>query len=252
MAYVVSATWTAEPGKEDVVLDAIEKLTPPSREEPGNRLLPGLPGRRRAARSSACSRSTTDEDGVRRPRRLDALQGVRARAGDPRARQPRARVLRDDRLTRCVSPPSAVTPTSRTLRRVGLVLGHGDHLRVHPFAAGTDLVELLAATRRAARSRGRRGRRGRRAAPRRGRAAAAGLPGRDARLPHLRGARRRHGARPRQPRPAERVVRRAGLPVHGAARGDRAVRRRRDAAGHRAARLRARDRGGRLPRRPQR
>lgn len=37
MAYVVSATWTAEPGKEDVVLDAIEKLTPPSRQEPGNR-----------------------------------------------------------------------------------------------------------------------------------------------------------------------------------------------------------------------
>jgi len=37
MAYVVSATWTTEPGKEDVVLDAIEKLTPPSREEPGNR-----------------------------------------------------------------------------------------------------------------------------------------------------------------------------------------------------------------------
>ena len=36
MAYVVSATWTAEPGQEDVVLDAIEKLTPPSREEPGN------------------------------------------------------------------------------------------------------------------------------------------------------------------------------------------------------------------------
>jgi len=37
MAYVVSATWTAQPGKEDVVRDAIEKLTPPSREEPGNR-----------------------------------------------------------------------------------------------------------------------------------------------------------------------------------------------------------------------
>ena len=48
MAYVVSATWTAEPGQEDVVLDAIEKLTPPSREEPGNRLLPGLPGPGRA------------------------------------------------------------------------------------------------------------------------------------------------------------------------------------------------------------
>ena len=37
MAYVVSATWTAEPGQEAVVLDAIEKLTPISREEPGNR-----------------------------------------------------------------------------------------------------------------------------------------------------------------------------------------------------------------------
>ena len=37
MAYVVSATWTAHPGQEGVVLDAIEKLTPPSREEAGNR-----------------------------------------------------------------------------------------------------------------------------------------------------------------------------------------------------------------------
>ena len=37
MAYVVSAVWTAQPGQEDVVLDAIQKLTPPSREEPGNR-----------------------------------------------------------------------------------------------------------------------------------------------------------------------------------------------------------------------
>jgi quinol monooxygenase YgiN len=37
MAYVVSATWTAQPGQEDVVLDAIHKLTPVSRDEPGNR-----------------------------------------------------------------------------------------------------------------------------------------------------------------------------------------------------------------------
>ena len=37
MAYVVSATWTAQPGKADVVRDAIEKLTPASRAEPGNR-----------------------------------------------------------------------------------------------------------------------------------------------------------------------------------------------------------------------
>jgi quinol monooxygenase YgiN len=36
MAYVVSATWTAQPGQEGVVLDAIEKLTPVSRAEEGN------------------------------------------------------------------------------------------------------------------------------------------------------------------------------------------------------------------------
>jgi len=36
MSYVVSAIWTANPGSEDVVLDAIEKLTPASRQEPGN------------------------------------------------------------------------------------------------------------------------------------------------------------------------------------------------------------------------
>ena len=38
MSYVVSAVWTAEPGQEGVVLDAIEKLGPLSREEPGNRV----------------------------------------------------------------------------------------------------------------------------------------------------------------------------------------------------------------------
>lgn len=37
MAYVVSATWTAQPGHEQTVREAIEKLTPPSRQEPGNR-----------------------------------------------------------------------------------------------------------------------------------------------------------------------------------------------------------------------
>ena len=36
MAYVVCATWTCEPGKEDVVLDAITRLSPPSRAEEGN------------------------------------------------------------------------------------------------------------------------------------------------------------------------------------------------------------------------
>lgn len=37
MAYVVAATWVARDGEEDTVLDAIKKLAPASRNEPGNR-----------------------------------------------------------------------------------------------------------------------------------------------------------------------------------------------------------------------
>ncbi len=36
MGYVVAALWECEAGHEDVVRDAVEKLTPPSRAEPGN------------------------------------------------------------------------------------------------------------------------------------------------------------------------------------------------------------------------
>ena len=35
MAFVCSATWTAQPGKEDVVRDALTELAPASRDEPG-------------------------------------------------------------------------------------------------------------------------------------------------------------------------------------------------------------------------
>jgi quinol monooxygenase YgiN len=35
MAFVCSATWTAQPGKEDVVRDALAELAPASRNEPG-------------------------------------------------------------------------------------------------------------------------------------------------------------------------------------------------------------------------
>ncbi len=35
MAFVCSATWTAQPGKEDVVRDALTELAPASRNEPG-------------------------------------------------------------------------------------------------------------------------------------------------------------------------------------------------------------------------
>ena len=73
MAYVVSATWTAQPGQEDVVLDAIEKLTPPSREEPGNVFYQAYqdPAEPSVFRLFEIY---DDEDGVRRPRRLGPLQ----------------------------------------------------------------------------------------------------------------------------------------------------------------------------------
>jgi quinol monooxygenase YgiN len=37
MAVVLKATWTARPGSEDIVLDALTQLSPLSREEPGCR-----------------------------------------------------------------------------------------------------------------------------------------------------------------------------------------------------------------------
>lgn len=36
MAFVCSATWIAKPGEAETVRDALEKLSPASREEPGN------------------------------------------------------------------------------------------------------------------------------------------------------------------------------------------------------------------------
>ena len=49
MAVVLSATWIAKPGGERTVLDALEQLSPASREEPGNLYYqayqdPGEPG----------------------------------------------------------------------------------------------------------------------------------------------------------------------------------------------------------------
>ena len=38
MPYVVQATWTAIEGNDDVVLDALRRLTGPSRQEPGCRV----------------------------------------------------------------------------------------------------------------------------------------------------------------------------------------------------------------------
>ncbi|MCX6502499.1 MAG: putative quinol monooxygenase [Microbacterium sp.] len=36
MAFVCTATWIAKPGEEETVRSALEKLSPASREEPGN------------------------------------------------------------------------------------------------------------------------------------------------------------------------------------------------------------------------
>ncbi|MDQ1204816.1 putative quinol monooxygenase [Microbacterium sp. SORGH_AS_0862] len=36
MSFVCSAIWTARPGQEETVRDALEKLSPASRAEPGN------------------------------------------------------------------------------------------------------------------------------------------------------------------------------------------------------------------------
>ena len=38
MPFVCSAAWTAQPGKEDVVRDALAELAPASRKEPGCRV----------------------------------------------------------------------------------------------------------------------------------------------------------------------------------------------------------------------
>lgn len=35
MAHIISATWTVQPGKEQIVLDALTALAPESRKEPG-------------------------------------------------------------------------------------------------------------------------------------------------------------------------------------------------------------------------
>ena len=73
MAYVVSATWTAQPGQEDVVRDAIEKLDPAVARGAGQRLLPGLPGPGRAAGLPPV-RDLRRRGRVRRARRLGPLQ----------------------------------------------------------------------------------------------------------------------------------------------------------------------------------
>ncbi|MFD0903740.1 putative quinol monooxygenase [Actinomadura sediminis] len=36
MSYIVQAVWTARDGEESAVADIVRRMTPPSREEPGN------------------------------------------------------------------------------------------------------------------------------------------------------------------------------------------------------------------------
>ena len=158
MAYVVSATWTAQPGKEDVVLDAIEKLTPPSREEPGNLFYQAYqdPAEPSVFRLFEIY---DDEEAYAAHGASDHFKRVRARAGHPRARR-----TASARSTRRSADPMRLAAFRRHTdephpRVVGLVRrATGGTWWVHPFHAGTDLVELLAATPSGER-RGRRGRR---------------------------------------------------------------------------------------------
>ena len=68
MAYVVSATWTAQPGTEDVVLDAIEKLTPLSARSPAT--CSTRPTRTPRSPRLPSLRDLRRRGGVRRPRRV--------------------------------------------------------------------------------------------------------------------------------------------------------------------------------------
>ena len=106
--------------------------------------------------------------------------------------------------------------------------GDGDHWWLHPFPDGADLVELLAADARVAGVAADVAAAGRRPDPTRWCCCRRSTRSRCATSSPSRrtstGMERGHG----NPGPPGRVVRRAGLPVHGAARGHRAVRRRRD------------------------
>ena len=85
MAIVLKATWTANEGTEDVVLDALERLSPLSRAEPGCRFY-------QAYRDPAEPRVFhifeiyDDEAAVEAHGASEHFETVRPRAGDPRAR----------------------------------------------------------------------------------------------------------------------------------------------------------------------
>ena len=145
MAYVVSATWTTEPGQEDVVRDAIEKLTPPSRAEQGNVFYqayqdPAEPSVFRLFEIYADEEAYAVHGASDHFKTFALEQAIPVLANrERRSTRPSPElVVRLAAFRRTHDEPDA--------RFVGLVLGQGDHLRVHPFDAGADLVELLAET----------------------------------------------------------------------------------------------------------
>jgi quinol monooxygenase YgiN len=145
MPYVVSATWTANPGQEDVVRGAIENLTPPSRAEEGNLLYqayqdPAEPSVFRLFEVYA------DEAAYAAHGASDHFRPTRWRPRSPCSRTASVRSTRP-------WPESAVRlaafrrPSDQPGERfVGLVLGQGAHLRIHPFPTDADLVVILAQT----------------------------------------------------------------------------------------------------------
>ena len=111
MAYVVSAKWRAKEGKEERLLAVIREMTPPSRAEAGQPLLPGAGARSRTRGSSSSTSSTRTRPPTRPTWTPEHFTRLGEGGGDPRAAPgPRARVLRDDRRPR---RRPGVTPQTR-------------------------------------------------------------------------------------------------------------------------------------------
>ena len=104
-----------EPGKEDVVRDAIEKLTPPSREEPGNVFYQAYQDPAEPA-VFRLFEIYDDEDAYAAHGASEHFKEYGLEPGHPGAGQPRARVLRDDRLTH--APRRLPRPTDEPRRAV--------------------------------------------------------------------------------------------------------------------------------------
>ena len=97
MAYVLAAKWVAKEGEEENVLAALEQLAGPSRAEPG--CLMWQPHRDpEDPRVFFFYEQYADAAAFEAHGASEHFQRLGVGRGDPAAREPRARVLRDGRL----------------------------------------------------------------------------------------------------------------------------------------------------------